>query len=174
MDQLQRVRMFSTPESISNAAACLAQLPSELGEILNDPRALPELAAVLLSEPEKPELSEGIITCFAEGKLTGKELNQPPWFAKYPNVLRDLASLAKAFDKLPPGELRSRLKAALGDQCHAEKGSQSGFIPSARQTNCGIRIIRQFELPLCREWQEAVPSSWGFCASSLAPSGSDA
>lgn len=107
--QFQRVRLFGTPESISAVAARLAELPGELRGILNDPRALPELAVLLFTELGQPELSEGIITLLADGMLKGGELNQPAWHAKYPSVLQDLALLTKSLERLPAGRLRPTL-----------------------------------------------------------------
>lgn len=111
--QRQRVRMFGTPESISAAAERLSQLPMELEGMLDHPRALPELAHLLLSGVEKAYNTEDVIRPFAEGQFTGTELNSPSWYSKYPTVLEDLALLSPSFGALPASVLRARLKASL-------------------------------------------------------------
>jgi hypothetical protein len=171
--QCQRVRLFGSAKSISSAAACLTRLPAELEGLLDDPRTLLELADLAFNELENPEVSEGLVTLLAESRLSGEELNHPPWHAKYPTVLSDLALLAKAFDKWPPKKLRSHLAAALAIQRPTRESSPWGFILHPTSSGGVIRVIRQFKLPLQRKWQEATACHGGFCAASVAPTESD-
>ena len=101
--QEQRVMRFSTPESISAATARLAQIREELGDVLDHPRALTELASLLFFELERPMSSEGIVRLLSDGELTAEDLNHTRSFHKYPSVLEDLGLLAKCLARLPPG-----------------------------------------------------------------------
>jgi len=164
----QRVLMFSTPEAIEKAANRLAGLPEELREHLDDPEALAELAALVFSELDGPTLSEGIIGLFANDQFAGEHLNNHSSGAKYPNVLQDLAQLSKLLSKLPAGELGAKLTDVLAKREDNKQGVLRRLRVLLSPARTDIRTIRQFELPLNRQWQEAAMSRWGFCASSLA------